>query len=83
MEQMVYSPKSLGMAIQRQRRAKKLNQEEAGKPFKIVQSTISTVEQGFPGTQISTLFRVLAALDLEMIIRSKESSKKAKDDKDW
>lgn len=82
MEQIVYSPKSLGMAIQRQRRAKKLNQEEVGKPFKLVQSTISTVEQGFPGTQISTLFRVLAALDLEMVIRSKKSAM-LKNDGDW
>ncbi len=43
MEQMVYSPKSLGMAIQRQRKAKKLTQTEAGSPFKLVQTTIYTI----------------------------------------
>lgn len=81
MEQMVYSPKSLGMAIQRQRKAKKLTQTEAGSPFKLVQTTISTIEQGFPGTQIETIFRVLSALDLEMIIRTKQSS--IPTDEDW
>jgi len=80
MEQIVYSPKTLGMAIQRQRKMKKINQEDAGRPFKIGQSTISTVEQGFPGTQISTLFRILAALDLEMVIRSKDSINLSIDD---
>lgn len=71
MEQFVYSPKSLGIAIQRQRKAKKLNQLEAGKPLKLKQATVSSIESGAPGTHIDTLFRLLAALDLEMIIRSK------------
>lgn len=74
MDQIVYSPKSLGHAIRRQRKAKKLNQEEAGTAFKIQQSTLSNIEQGVPGTRIETIFRVLAALDLEMIIRPKKKS---------
>ncbi len=81
MEQFVYSPKTLGQAIQRLRKAKKLNQEDAGKAFKLKQSTISSIEGGALGTRLDTLFRLLAALDLEMIIRSKEGSssqKKAK-----
>lgn len=75
MEQLVYSPESLGSAIRRQRKTKKLSQEEAGKPFKIGQRTVSSLENGAPGTEIDTLFRMLAALDLEMIIRSKNRTK--------
>ena len=71
MEQVVYSPKSLGIALRRQRKAKQLNQKEAGLPFKIEQSTVSSLEQGAPGTRLETLFRMLAALDLEMTIRAK------------
>lgn len=80
MEQFVFSPKSLGQAIQRFRIKKKLNQKDAGEPFKLKQSTISSIENGALGTRIDTLFRVLAALDLEMIIRSKDedSMKKGK-----
>lgn len=71
MVQLVYSAKSLGSAIKRQRKAKQLNQKEAGSTFKIEQSTVSSIEHGAPGTRLETLFRILAALDLEMIIRPK------------
>lgn len=72
MEQLIYSPKSLGLAIKRARKAKKLNQKEAGSPFNIDQTTVSSLEQGVPGTRLETLFRMLAALDLEMVIRPKK-----------
>jgi len=72
MEMITTSPTALGQAIRRIRKAKHLTQEVAGKPFRIEQRTVSTIEQGFPGTRIDTLFRMLAALDLEMVIRTKE-----------
>jgi len=74
MNQIVYSPKSLGSALKRQRNAKKLSQNEAGNAFKLDQTTISSIEQGAPGTRLETLFRILAALDLEMIIRPKKNT---------
>jgi HTH-type transcriptional regulator/antitoxin HipB len=73
MEQLVYSPESLGGVIKRQRKAKSLNQKQAGEAFRLQQSTVSSIEQGAAGTRIDTLFRMLAALDLEMVIRSKDS----------
>lgn len=74
MSQIIFSPKSLGSALRRQRKAKKLSQSEAGAPFKIDQTTISSIEKGAPGTRLETLFRILAALDLEMIIKPKKSA---------
>lgn len=71
MDQVIYSPKSLGNVIKRQRKAKKLTQKEAGSVFKLEQSTISSLEQGASGTRIETIFRMLAALELEMVIRPK------------
>jgi HTH-type transcriptional regulator/antitoxin HipB len=80
MEQLVHSPKSLGSAIKRQRKTKKLSQTQAGSAFKIEQSTISSIEQGAPGTRLETLFRILAALDLEMVVRPKKiATKKTKE----
>lgn len=75
MEQIIHSPKLLGKAIRRWRKLKNLSQQEAGSPMKLEQSTVSTIEQGVPGTRIETLFRILAALDLEMVIRPKNNSK--------
>lgn len=74
MDQLISSPKLLGNAIKQQRKAKKLNQKEAGRTFKIEQSTISNIERGVSGTRIGTLFRLLAALDLEMVIRPKKTN---------
>ncbi|PCH57101.1 MAG: transcriptional regulator [Legionellales bacterium] len=72
MQQLVHSPKSLGSSIRRQRKLQKLTQTEAGFHFRIEQSTVSSIEQGAAGTRVETLFRMLASLDLEMVIRSKD-----------
>lgn len=82
MKQLVFSPKSLGIAIKRQRKLKKLNQTDAGSAFKIEQSTLSSVERGAPGTRLDTLFRILAALELEIVIQSKEKTP-PKTEEDW
>lgn len=74
MEQLVYSPETLGNVVKRARKREGLNQKEAGTPFNIEQSTVSSIEQGTPGTRLETVFRLLAALDLEMVIRSKNFS---------
>lgn len=74
MDQLIYSPQSLGSAIKRQRKARKLSQKEAGGSFKLDQTTISSIEQGAPGTRLETIFRILAALELEMVIRPKKNN---------
>lgn len=79
MEQLIHSLKALGVAIKRQRKAKKLSQTQAGSAFNINQSTLSSIEQGAEGTRLITLFRVLSALDLELVIRSKNHKKPEND----
>ena len=81
-EQLVTSPRALGAALKRQRKIKKLNQTVVGSPFKLEQSTISSIEQGAKGTRLETLFRLLAALELEMVIRPK-IIKDLKDSEHW
>lgn len=72
MEQLIYSPESLGSAIKRRRKAQKLTQKGAGDAFHLDQTTVSSIEKGVPGTRLETLFRMLAALDLEMVVRPKK-----------
>lgn len=72
MEILVQSPRLLGQAVKRYRRIKKLSQTDAGREFMVDQTTISSIENGASGTRIDTLFRLLAALDLEMVIRTKQ-----------
>jgi len=82
MEQVVSSPKSLGAALRRQRKTKKLSQKKAGSSFKLEQSTVSGLENGAPGTRINTLFRMLAALDLEIVLRTKNTVDEMREE-DW
>jgi len=77
MEQIILSVKALGAAIKRWRKSKNLTQQAAGEAFNIGQVTVSSIENGAPGTKLETLFRMLAALDLELVIRPKNKSQKA------
>lgn len=76
MKQVVYSPESLGKCIQRARKDKELTQHDVGLNFKIDQTTVSSIEKGAKGTRIETLFRLLAALDLELIVQDKKNGNK-------
>jgi HTH-type transcriptional regulator/antitoxin HipB len=77
MEQIVRTAKQVGAAIRRVRRAKSLTQSGVGSKTRMRQGTISRLETGEADTQIRTLFEVLSALDLEIVIRprSKASAK--------
>ena len=72
MDQIIYSPQSLGSALKRQRKIKNLSQKQAGDAFRLNQTTVSSIEQGAPGTRLENLFRMLAALDLTMVIRPRK-----------
>ncbi|KTC65163.1 DNA-binding transcriptional regulator (plasmid) [Legionella adelaidensis] len=76
MEQLITSLHTLGTVIKRRRKAQKLTQTQAGIAFNIDQGTLSSIEQGAGGTRLTTLFRVLAALDLEMVIRPKKPNER-------
>jgi len=69
LEQIARTPKQIGETIRRERRRLGLNQTTLGERTTLRQATISAVEAGEPGTQLRTLCDVLAALDLEIVIR--------------
>jgi len=60
--------------LRRRRQSLKLTQEDMGKRVSLRQATISKLETGEPGTRLSTLFDVLTALDLEIVIRPRTKS---------
>ena len=83
MEQLVTSTVALGEALRRVRKLKGLSQTKAGHPFKLTQRTVSTLEDGLSGVRLDTLFRMLAALDLELVIRDKRKSTKQDENISW
>ena len=70
------SPETLGTVLRRYRKQQGLSQTEAGRRFNLSQKTASNIESGLPGVQLSTLFRLMSALGLEMHLepRNKSSS---------
>ena len=74
MTQIARTPKQIGEIVRRRRQAQKQTQTQMGKQVRLRQATISKLETGEPGTRLSTLFDVLTALDLELVIRSRTKS---------
>jgi HTH-type transcriptional regulator / antitoxin HipB len=75
-DQIARTPKQIGEAVRRRRRALGINQKDIAGKTSLRQATISGVEAGEPGTQLRTLFDILTALDMEVVVRprTKEST---------
>ena len=71
MEQIARTSKQIGTAIRRRRRGLRLRQGDVGAKTNLRQATISALENGEPGTQLRTLINVMAALDLEFVLRER------------
>lgn len=63
---LVRSPKQLGAIIHDARATRKLTQQALADLVGTGQKTVSRIEGGQPGTKLETLFRILAALDLDL-----------------
>lgn len=64
-------PRQIGDALRRFRTRRGWSQEELGDRAGLRQATISTVENGNPEARLRTLAEMLAALDLELVIRAR------------
>lgn len=77
------SPKVLGQILKSARNEKGLNQQEAGNIVGITQAMISRIETGESNARIDTLFRLLAALDMEMIVKPRGMSSNLGEGDNW
>ena len=64
----------LGNAIHRFRKQAELTQSGVGEKSGVKQSIVSQIEQGAKGTRLGTLLKLLAALDLELVIRRRRKT---------
>ncbi|MEO6012817.1 MAG: helix-turn-helix domain-containing protein [Devosia sp.] len=74
MDHIARSPKQLGAVLRRYRRQGNVTQTDIAAKTHLRQATISALENGEVGTQIKTLTDVLAALDLELLVRPRTRS---------
>jgi HTH-type transcriptional regulator / antitoxin HipB len=75
------SPKQLGNVIQRTRRQLGLTQTQLANLAGLRQEKVSIIESGQDGAKLSTIFALLAALNLEITVgdRSGKSTKGIED----
>jgi HTH-type transcriptional regulator / antitoxin HipB len=79
-DQIARTPKQVGDAVRRRRRALGISQRDLAGKTDLRQATISGMEAGDSGT-LRTLFDILAALDMEVVVRprTKASNEKIED----
>jgi HTH-type transcriptional regulator/antitoxin HipB len=70
-EMICRSPMQLAAAIRRRRKELNITQVALGEKTGLRQATIFAVERGEPGTQIDTIFKIIAALDMELVNRNR------------
>ncbi len=70
----VRNPSQLGAALSRFRKLALWTQQQAGALAAIKQAMVSRVESGAPGTSLKTLFKLLAGLDLELVVRKRRKT---------
>ncbi|MGY3487808.1 HTH-type transcriptional regulator/antitoxin HipB [Bradyrhizobium sp. USDA 4011] len=66
--------KQLGAILRRARRQAGLTQSGLGKQIHLRQGTVSRLEAGEPAIQLRTLMEALAALNLELVVRTRSKA---------
>ena len=77
MNQIARTVGQIGVAVRRRRRALGWSQGRLGLKAGLRQATISALESGNPGTRLSTLTDVMAALELEVVIQERSKAPKS------
>lgn len=75
MGDVIRTPQQLSQMLRAHRKKKKLTQQLAGKDVGLLPKTVSALELKPEGSSIESLFRLLSALDLEMVVREKGTSR--------
>jgi HTH-type transcriptional regulator/antitoxin HipB len=70
-EFVIRTPQQLGPVLQGYRKGRSLTQADVGRTVGLPQSEISRLELDASGASLSRVFKLLAALDLEIVVRNR------------
>lgn len=73
MKHLIATPDQLAHVLRSVRKARGLSQLEVGKPVGLLQKSVSVLENHPETVTIESLFKLLSALGLELIVSSKGS----------
>ena len=70
MDTIVFTPRQLGQVLKGQRVSRHLTQREAADTVGLLPKTISRLERTTDTAKVESLFKLLSALQLELVVRS-------------
>ena len=75
-----HTPSQLGQTLRGQRKSQQLTQKDAAKMVGLLPKTISKLELATETATIESLFKLLSALELELVVRARSANAQ---DKEW
>lgn len=78
MDYVARSPAQLGQIIRNCRKRLDLSQQAAASKVGLKQSTVSSFEQDSSGASVETLYKLLSALGLELVVREPSAERQAR-----
>jgi len=83
MDYRIHTPSQLAAAFRSRRKIHGLTQVEIGRQGGLFPKTISAMETHPETSSIESLFKLLAALDLELVLSPKEKEPQAMNKEEW
>ena len=80
---MLISEQNLGYLLKDARKKRNLTQSEMGRLVGLEQAVISRIEQGRHALRVDTLFKLLSALNYEILLQPREESVRQKEGDSW
>ena len=79
----VQTPEQLASVLRGQRQASKLTQKQAAALVGLLPKTISALESDPERGSVGSLFKLLSALGLELVLQPKTSTKSSTSQSEW
>lgn len=80
MDYTAYTPKQLGQTLRGQRKSQQLTQKDAARAVGLLPKTVSKLELATETATIESLYKLLSALQLDLVVRSRSPDTK---DTEW
>ena len=74
MEEVVLTSAHLGTLLRRYRRSRGISQADLGGRLNLRATSLKALEEGEVDAKITTLFKIISALGLEVVVRSRATS---------
>lgn len=79
----IVTPEQLAAVLRGQRLANGLTQKQAGSKVGLLPKTISALESDPGRSSVASLYKLLSALDLELVLKPKSKPAASRTDQDW